>query len=144
MAGYEFSMRTLRTARMVLVGMVLIYLRVGEIDGPAPKPVNPLLHIGLYVLAASLIPSMLMLRSIERKRTTRMLDRQPGDVSALRRWRTIQLVILCCILAIPIYGFILGLQGGTLIQTLPFYIAGILLLSFWPLHEAESTRSPSR
>lgn|SRR5262249_7418810 len=144
MAGYELSMRTLRTARIVLVGMVFIYVRVGEIDGPVPRPVNPLLHIGLYVLAANIVPTTLMLRSKELKRAKDMLARHPGDMSALRRWRAIQLVILGCFTAIPLYGLILRFQGGTLVQTIPFYIVGVLLLSFWPLHEAESARTPSR
>ena len=118
------------------MGMVFIYVRVGEIDGPAPRPVNPLLHYSLYVFAAGIVSWALMLRRIHLKRAKEMLARQAGDMSALRRWRAIQLVILGCFLAVPLYGLILRFQGGTLLQTLPFYIVGVLLLSFLPLHEA--------
>ena len=58
MAGpREVSLRTLRTARVVLVGVVLLYVWVGEKDGPAPRPVNLLLRIAVSVLAASIIPT---------------------------------------------------------------------------------------
>lgn len=132
------SMRTLRTARIVLIGMVFLYVRVGERDGPVPRPVSPLLFIGLYVFAAGIISSVLMLRSRELKRAKDRLARQPGDMAALRRWRAIQLVILVCFLAIPLYGLVLRFQGGTLFQALPFYVVGVLSLSLLPLHEAQS------
>jgi hypothetical protein len=139
MAGREVSLRTLRTARIVLVGMVLLYVWVGERDGPLPRPVNPLLRIAVSVLAVSIIPTVLLLRRRELQRAKDRLAREPGDVAALRRWRAIQLVILACSLAIPLYGLVLRFQGGTLLQALPFYVVGILLLSFLPIHEAERT-----
>ena len=139
MAGREVSVKALRTARSVLLGIVFLYVWIGEKDGPVPRPVNPLLRVGLYVIAASLIPSTLWLRSRELKRAKNSLARQPGDVVAMRRWRAIQLVVLACFLAIPLYGLVLRFQGGTLVQALPFYIVGIVFLSFLPLHEAETT-----
>src|SRR5258708_440003 len=139
MAGREVSLRTLRTARIVLVGMVFLYVWVGETNGPVPRPVNPLLHIAVYALATSIIPTTIWLRSRELKRAKDRLARQPGDVVALRRWRAIHVVVLACFLAIPLYGLVLRFQGGTLVQALPFYIVGIVLLSFLPLHDAERT-----
>ncbi len=139
MAGRELSLRTLRTAKIVFVGMVFLYAKVGETNGPLPRPVNPLLRIAVYALALSIIPSALFLRSRELKRAKDTLARQPGDVAALRRWRAIQLAILACFLAVPLYGLVLRFQGGTLLQALPFYIVGILLLSFLPLHESGIT-----
>ncbi len=139
MAGREVSLRTLRTVRIALVGMALLYVWVGERDGPLPRPVNPLLRIAVSVFAVSIIPTVLLLRSRELQRAKDRLARQPGDVVALRRWRAIQLVVLACFLAIPLYGLVLRFQGGTLVQALPFYIVGIVLLSFLPLHEAERT-----
>lgn len=139
MSGREVSLRTLRTARIVLVGMVLLYVWVGETDGPLPRPVNPLLRIAVSVFAASIIPTVLLLRRRELRRAKDRLAHQPGDVAALRRWRAIQLVTLACFLAIALYGLVLRFQGGTLLQALPFYIVGILLLSFLPIHEAERT-----
>jgi len=139
MAGREVSLQTLRSARAVFIGIIFLYAWIGEKDGPAPRPVSPVLRIGLYYLAISIIPTTLWLRSREMKRVKERLTRQPGDVVALRRWRTIQLSVLACFLAIPLYGLVLRLQGGTLVQALPFYIVGILLLWFLPLHEAEKT-----
>jgi hypothetical protein len=139
MAGREVSLRTLRTARIVLVGMVFLYVWIGEKDGPLPRPVNPLLHIAVYALAASILPTAIWLRSRELKRAKDRLARRPGDIVALRRWRAIQLVVLACFLAIPLYGLVLRFQGGTLVQALPFYIVGIVLISFLPLREAERT-----
>jgi hypothetical protein len=136
-AGRQVSLRTLRTARIVLVGMVLLYVWVGERDGPVPRPGNPLLRTAVSVFAASIIPTVLLLRRRELRRAKDKLARQPGDKLALRRWRAIQLAILACFLAIPLYGLVLRFQGGTLLQALPFYIVGLLLLLFLPIHEAE-------
>lgn len=139
MAGRELSLRTLRTVKIVFVGLVFLYAKVGEANGPLPRPVNPLVRIAVYALAVSIIPTALFLRSRELKRAKDALARQPGDVAALRRWRAIQLAILACFLAVPLYGLVLRFQGGTLLQALPFYIVGILLLSFLPLHESGIT-----
>ena len=139
MAAREISLRGLRTARRFLLGMVFLYVWIGERDGPVPGPVNPAFRVGLYVIAAGIIPSTLWLRSRVLKRAKVSLARQPGDVVALRRWRGIQLAILVCFLAIPLYGLVLRFQGGTLVQALPFYFVGIVLLSFLPLREAERT-----
>jgi hypothetical protein len=138
MAGLEISLQALRTARRFLLGMVVLYVWIGEKDGPVPRAVNPLLRVALYVLAVSVIGTTLWLRHRELRRAQDSLARQPGDVAALRRWRTIQLVVLSCFLAVPLYGLVLRFQGGTFIQALPFYMVGIVLLFFLPLHEAET------
>ena len=138
MAGFEVSLQALRTARRVLLGMVFLYVWIGEKDGPVPRAVNPLLRVGLYVLAVSLIGATFWLRRRELTRAQDGLTRQPGNVVALRRWRLIQLSVLVCFLAVPLYGLVLRFQGGTLVQALPFYMGGILLLLFLPLHEAET------
>ena len=139
MSGREVSLRTLRTVRIVLVGMVFLYVWVGEKDGPPPRPVNPLWRITIYVLAASIVPTVLLVRSKELKRAKSSLARQPRDISALRRWHTTQLAILASLLAIPLYGLVLRFQGEPFVQVLPFYVAGILLMSFLPIHEAKTT-----
>jgi hypothetical protein len=136
MAGREISLQALRTARRFLLGMVFLYVWIGEKDGPAPRAVNPLLRIALYVLAVSVIATTLWLRHRELRRAQDSLAREPGNVTALRRWRTIQLVVLACLLAVPLYGFVLRFQGGTFVQALPFYLVGSALLFFFPLHEA--------
>lgn len=67
-----------------------------------PRQVNPLPRIGVYALAASIIPTTLWMRSRELKRAQDMVGRQQGDVAAaLRWWRAIQLVVLGCFLAVP-------------------------------------------
>ena len=139
MATQGVSLKAVRTARIAFIGMTLLYVRVGEMNGPGPRPVNPSLRFAVYVFAASIIPTIVFVRRRELKRAKDRLARQPGDVSALRRWRAIQLVILACLLAIPLYGLVLRFQGQTLLQVLPFYIVGILLLSSLPIHEAETT-----
>lgn len=138
MTGREISLRTVRTVRIVRVGVVFLYVWVGEKDGPASSPINPLLRVAVYAFAASIIPTAIWLRSRELKRARERWARQPGDAMALQRWRTIQLVVLACFLAIPLYGLVLRFQGATFVQALPFYIAGVLLLSLLPLREAES------
>ena len=138
MAGRAISMRALRAARMALIGIAFLYAWIGETAGPRPKPLSPLLRLVVYWLAAGIIPSGLLLRSLELKRAKAALARQPREQAALGRWRVMQLVILATFVAIPLYGLILRFQGGTLVQALPFYIVGLLSLSLFPLHEARS------
>ncbi len=137
MASHEISLRTLRAARIVSIGMLFLYIRVGERYGPARKALNPVLRLAIYVLAASIIPTVLILRSKELKRTKDRFTHQAGRAAAFRRWRAVQLAILACVLAIPLYGLVLRFQGGTFTQALPFYIVGFLTLLFPPLHEAD-------
>lgn len=137
MEDREISPRMLRAARIVSVGMVFLYIRAGERYAPAPKSVDPVLRLALYALAASIIPTVLLLRRKELKRIKDRLTHQTGRVAAFRRWRGIQLAILACLLAIPLYGLALRFQGGTFTQALPFYVVGVLMLSFLPLNEAD-------
>jgi hypothetical protein len=135
MAGRGLSLRTLRSARIALVGMVLLCARVGEMHAPDPKSVNPSLRVALCALAVSIIPSAFWLRSKELKRAKERLARRPGDTEAVKRWRGMQLAILYCFLAIPLYGLILRFQGARFLEALPFYVAGVLLLSCLPVHD---------
>jgi hypothetical protein len=59
------------------------------------------------------------------------LQTKPEDQSALGRWRAGN--ILCCVLAesIVLFGFALRFIGGTTVQSLPFYIAGVAMLIVW-------------
>ena len=137
MEGHEISLPTLRAARIVLIGIVFLYIRAGERLGPEPKAVSQALRVALYVLATSIILMVLLVRGKELKRIKDRLAHQAGCVAAFRRWRTVQLAILAVLLAIPLYGLALRFQGGTFKQALPFYIVGVLMLLFLPLHGAE-------
>jgi riboflavin transporter FmnP len=138
MAGRDISVGTLRVLRIALVVSVFLYARFGEAVHPVPRPVNPFLRAAIYVLAISIIPTTWLQRSREIKRARAGLARQQADIAAVRRrWRVIQLMNLAYFLAIPLYGLLLRFLGGTLLQALPFYITGVLLLSLLPLNDLE-------
>jgi hypothetical protein len=133
MASQGVSLQALRITRIALIGMILLYARVGEVHGPAPHPVSSLLRVIIYTLAASIIPTVLFMRSRERKRAASL----SSDAAALRRWRAVQLAMLACLLAIPLYGLVLRFQGEAPAGVLPFYIVGILSLLLLPINDAE-------
>ena len=140
MAGpREVSLRTLRTARIVLVGVVLLMYASGRrmVLHPDPLIYYYALLFPCWQLASSRLCCYCVGESCSALKTDWHVNRVTWR--RFRRWRAIQLVILACFLAIPLYGLVLRFQGGTLLVALQFYSVGILLLSFLPIHEAERT-----
>jgi len=136
MRSRESSGQMLLVTRAVFTCAVLLFARVGESTRLAPGPLDTKIRIAIYILAAGDIAAMLWLRSLGLRKLKSKAADQPSYLVALRQWRLIQFSILSVFLSVAIFGFILRVLGETLIQSAPFYGAGIALLWFVPLDEA--------
>jgi hypothetical protein len=59
-----------------------------------------------------------------------LLQTQPGDTSALNRWRSGSIVSYVLAESVVLFGFSLRIFGGTLALSAPFYIAAVVLMLF--------------
>jgi len=61
------------------------------------------------------------------------LRNQPENIRAIQRWRTYWTILACVANSVAVLGLIFWMAGKTLQQSLPFFVAGfLLLLLLWP------------
>ena len=129
----DASLRLLRIIRAALLGFVVLYAAMGELEGPKePKDVKQMQLI-LMVLAVSVVVTLSICRQVKIRPAEDTLRSQPEDAVALARWRAGNIVTFVVAEAVALYGLVLRFLGGTFLQALPFYTAAaVLMLVFTP------------
>ena len=117
---------------VILYSMILFVLMAEDFLHHESHDVHRL-WIGFLVTGLTLVGVALFSRLKMLQPAAETLQTNPDDQSALARWRIGNL--LSCLLAEAgvLLGFALRFMGGTITQSLPFYIIGIgLMLVWWP------------
>jgi hypothetical protein len=129
----DSSIRIVQIIRMALLGSVVIYVALGEGMGNnlhlAPSRE---MFYALAGMAVVMAVSVVMLRRALILQAQPALASNPADLNALNRWRTGYIVVYAMSEAIALFGLVLRLTGFTLSLVAPFYIAGALLILFFP------------
>ncbi|MGA8220819.1 MAG: hypothetical protein WB780_04130 [Candidatus Acidiferrales bacterium] len=127
------TVRHIRILHTILLFTLIVYPIVAEKIGPHQS--RDISVIWLSILAVSLIVcGIAFYFQFKRVRpAAERLQVQPDDASALVRWRAGNIVSFVLVEAVMLYGFALRFLGGTLQQSLPFYVVAIaLMLMWWP------------
>lgn len=127
----ENSIRFMRTFFFTILVAAAMQISLAEkLSHQEPRDVHVIwvgfLVNGLLIAGIALFFRMRMVTAaIEALRT------KPEDQSAIGRWRAGN--ILSCVLAesIVLFGFALRFIGGTSVQSLPFYLAGMAMMILW-------------
>ena len=129
----DATLRLLRILRVALLASVVLYAVVGELAGPPESSDVRQLRLILIALAGGLLVAIGAVRQRMVSSAEEALRSRPDDALALSRWRAGTIVTFVLAEAIALYGLVLRMMGGKLIQALPFYAAGaVLLLVFTP------------
>jgi F0F1-type ATP synthase membrane subunit c/vacuolar-type H+-ATPase subunit K len=124
------TLRILLIVRGAMLTSIILYFFIAEQFAPTGSP-NPVLLYALTGMALSLVAAVFVMRRILVLRSAAVLATQPGDATALNRWRTGYLVTYCLCEAIALYGLVLRFIGFSFFQVAPFYLAGFILLLFY-------------
>ena len=129
----DASLRLLRIIQMVLLTSVVLYAVVGELAGPQEARDVKQMRLILIALAGALLLAMGAIRQRMISPAQQILRSQPEDALALARWRAGNIVTFALAEAVALYGLVLRMLGAKLLQALPFYAAGaVLMLVFTP------------
>lgn len=126
--AHHNPLKKLRLLQACLLATIPLYVYAGEVLGPAkPKDVKP---IGLFLvlLAALNIWSVLSGGRRAVAKASNVLRSCGDDALAMRRWFGANVVSLTSSEPLALYGWILRIFGGTLLQSVPFYACALLLL----------------
>jgi hypothetical protein len=131
MANMDTALKSLRIIQVAFISSVILYMLVGEVAGRRPAMSNPTIAVAIAVIAASTVAIIAILRRIMLMPAAAVLSSNPSDGSALTRWRAATLVVLALCESIGLYGLVLRFLGFTLTQTMPFYLAAILMMLYF-------------
>jgi hypothetical protein len=129
----EQALKVLQIVRGGLLISVVLYFVIAEqirrasVATPAKAP-DPIV---LYALALMALASLFIATVLRRKlygNAEETLRAQPGDATALTRWRTGHLLFLAICEAVALYGFVLRILGFQMLQVLPFFVAAFVAM----------------
>ena len=126
----DTAVKTLQIVRGAMLASVILYFFIAEKLASTGSP-NPVILYAVTAMAVSLVAVLFVMRRILVLPSAAALATQPGDATALSRWRTGHLLTYCLCEAIALYGLVLRFLGFGSFQVAPFYLAGFLLLLFY-------------
>ena len=127
----ETALRTLRLIQVAFILSVVVYMVIGEMAGSHPAESNPTIGLAMAVFAASTVGIVVIVRRVMLVPAGAVLTSNPNDGSGIARWRAANIVVLALCESIGLYGFVLRFLGFTLAQTMPFYLAAILMMLYF-------------
>lgn len=128
---WEQRFRATRLIAIALLATIPLYALVGEMAGPAQPGDYATFRLVLFVVSATvgLMGFQLRARMIPAAEDT--LRRAPNDETAAQRWVAAHVVALGMAEVIGVCGLALRIVGGTLVESLPFYIIAMGLMLAW-------------
>lgn len=123
------TIRGLRIVWQVLLVAIVLDVRFAEKYHPENRHISK----GFYSIICYVSICLMFSMYVVRKREAKRLEALNGhtDPKRLRRGYAVQLLLMACSLAIVLYGLVVRFAGATLVQTLPFYVIGSLLLLYF-------------
>ncbi len=125
------TLRALRIVQWMLLASVVFCAVAGEVIGSGARAVDPTLSYIFTTAGVALVGVIFVVRRTLVLRSAETLGAHPEDEIMLRHWKSgcLTTYALCELLAL--FGWGLRLLGCSFQQSLPFYIAGFLLLFFF-------------
>jgi F0F1-type ATP synthase membrane subunit c/vacuolar-type H+-ATPase subunit K len=138
------ALRTLRVVQWSMLGSILLYGILGEVAGPVPRGVDPALSYLFATLGVAIVGVIFVVRRTLVMRAAESLATRPDDSLSLGHWRTGYLATYALCEALALFGLILRFRGGSLQQSMPYYIGGFVLLFFFRARTPVSASLPNR
>lgn len=133
-ATAQATLRFLRIFQGILLASMVLYpTAAGMMSLHFDKPLNPAMFGSLTVVSAIYVGIALWFQITRIRPALETLQARPDDATSLDRWRSGVIVSCVMLEAVVLTGFALRFIGGTFLESLPFYCAGILfMLIYWP------------
>jgi hypothetical protein len=126
--------KSLRIVQFAMLASIVSYIVIGEVAGPAPRPVNQAFSYTFSTLAVAVVGMIFVVRRTLVSPSAQTLAAHPDDTLTLAHWRTGYLATYALCESLPLLGFVLRFVGYNLQQSLPFYLGGFVLIAFFGPH----------
>jgi len=128
---WEQQFRAVRLIAMAMLVTIPLYAVVGEIAGPAQPGDFAIYRLVFFVVSATAGLMGFQLRARMISDTEDILRRTPDDEAAAQRWAGAHIAASGMAEVIGVCGLALRLVGGTLLESLPFYVIAMGLMLAW-------------
>jgi len=125
------ALRTAQIIHIAFLAAIPLYVVVGEFAGPSEPRELGMLYTVFLVLAVSMLAPAALVRQKMVRAAEEELRLRPDELPLLGRWLAGNIVSFALCEAVAIYGLLLRILGGTLVQAAPFFAAGFLFLIFF-------------
>jgi hypothetical protein len=125
------TLRTLRAVQWTMLASIVLYALVGEVLGGAKGSAGPALDYIFTTAGVAIVGIILVVRRTLVLRTAENLASHPDDSLTLSHWKSGYIATYTLCEALGLFGLVLRFTGCTFQQSLPFYIGGVVLLTFF-------------
>lgn len=120
-----------RIAAIVFLATIPVYAVMGEFLGALASLDIAVVRLGFFVVSATGALLAFQLRARWIPAAVEDLRRSPDDAPSAQRWYATHFASLAMAEGIGLLGFALRILGGTLFESLPFYIVCFGLMLAW-------------
>ena len=131
------TVKLLRTVQWSMLASILLYGIVAEVVGRSPR-IDPSLTYVFTILGVAIVGVIFVVRRTLVLRAAESLAAHPEDNLSLNHWRTGYLASYALCEALALCGLIQRILGGSLGQSMPYYLSGFVLLFFFRPREPEN------
>lgn len=131
-------LRTIGLLQWSMLASILLYVAVGEFVHPATRPVAPSVSYLFTTMGVAMIGIIFVVRRTMVARPAASLATQPDDIVTLNQWRTGYIVTYALCEALALFGLVQRFLGSSLQQSMPYYLAGFILLAFFRPRQPEN------
>ena len=129
--GNVRTLKLLRAVHLAMLGGIVLYGVVGEVAAPHATAVDLGLSYFFRTLAIAIVGAVFVVRRTLVLRSAQSLAEHPDDTVSLNHWKTGCIVTYSLCEALALLGLVLRILGYNLVQSLPYYGGGFLLLLFF-------------
>jgi hypothetical protein len=125
------ALRTLRAVQWTMLGSILLCAAVAEVLGSGGKAVDPSLSYIFSTAAVAIVGVIFVVRRTQVLRSVESLASNPEDPLTLRHWKSGYFATYVLCEALALLGLAMRFIGFNFQQSVPYYIGGFVLLSFF-------------
>lgn len=133
------SIRQLRIIQSALLISIILYVFVA-LHAPVRSQGIELMILCLALLSGAMAIAVFVIRTKMVGRFEALLTAQPEDKLVLSKWRSAYVLMWALCEAIALYGLTLRYLGFTMIQVIPFFAVGFVLMLVLPARRPEIAR----
>jgi F0F1-type ATP synthase membrane subunit c/vacuolar-type H+-ATPase subunit K len=137
------ALKILRMIRWSLLASIVLYSVVGEKVSAARGRIDPSLTYLFTTLGVAVVGAIFVVRRTLVLQAAESLGAHPEDSLSLNHWRTGYIVTYVLCEALALFGLVQRILGGTLQQSIPYYLSGFVLLIFLWARQPESASGNS-
>lgn len=134
------TVKRLRVVQWTMLGSILLCALAGKLINSGARVVDPSLNYVFTTAGVALVGVIFVVRRTLVWRSAEGLASRPDDSISLSHWKSGYIATYALCEALALFGLILRFLGFTFQQSLPFYVAGFVLLFFFGPREPVSAR----